>query len=426
MSEAAQPSDPIQSTKPDQKGFTSYQKLVIGLLAFLQFTIILDFMIMSPLGALLMPKLKITPAQFGFVVSVYAFSAGTAGLLAAGFADRFDRKKLLLFFYTGFVVGTLLCGLATTYQFLVFARMVTGLFGGVIGSIILAITTDLFALEVRGRVMGVIQAALSASQVLGLPLGLYFSNLWGWHAPFFMIVIVSSIVGVGILFYLKPIDGHLKLQNLRHPFKSLLETAFRPRYCLAYFTTALLTTGGFMLMPFASSFNVNNLGLTLEQLPIVYMVTGGVSIFTGPYIGRLSDRFGKLRVFGIGSAISIAMVTTYTHLNFAPLWLVITISVVMFMGISSRMITSMALVSAVPEPSRRGTFMSLNSSTQQITGGISTAIAGLVVAEGADGRLSHYDILGFIVVGAMVVSIFLMITISRIVGRSYHKNPELI
>ena len=175
--------------------FTRYQKFVIAMLAFLQFTIILDFMIISPLGAMMMPTLHITPQQFGLAVSSYAFSAGVSGLLAAGFADRFDRKRLLLFFYAGFMLGTLLCGLATTYPLLLVARIVTGLFGGVIGSVVLAIATDLFPLEMRGRVMGFIQTAFAASQVLGLPAGLYFANHWDWHAPFLAIIAVAVPAG---------------------------------------------------------------------------------------------------------------------------------------------------------------------------------------------------------------------------------------
>ena len=192
----------IPSTIEKSNLFTSYQKLVIAILAFLQFTIILDFMILSPLGAILIPTLKITTSQFGLVVSAYAFSAGISGFVAAGFADRFDRKKFLLFFYSGFVVGTLLCGIAPTYEFLLFSRVVTGMFGGVIGSIVFAIATDLFPMEVRGRVMGVVQTAFAASQVLGLPLGIYFSNHFGWHAPFIMIVMGSLSVGAVIFFFL--------------------------------------------------------------------------------------------------------------------------------------------------------------------------------------------------------------------------------
>jgi predicted MFS family arabinose efflux permease len=199
-----------ERVEPVVAGFSGYQKLVIGLLAFLQFTIILDFMILSPLGAILMPELKISPAQFGLVVSTYAFSAGVSGLAAAGFADRFDRKRLLLVFYGGFVAGTLMCGLARTYGFLLLARTVTGVFAGVIGSTVFAITTDLFAYQVRGRVMGILQTAFAASSVVGVPLALALSNRWGWNAPFLLIVAVGALVGVAAMRYLRPIDAHLQ------------------------------------------------------------------------------------------------------------------------------------------------------------------------------------------------------------------------
>jgi hypothetical protein len=197
--------------------FTRYQVAVVAILAFLQFTVVLDFMILSPLGAILMRDLGVSPARFGLVVSAYAFSAGISGLLAAGFADEFDRKRLLLFFYGGFVLGTTLCGLAPSYHLLLGARAITGMFGGVIGSISLAIVADLFPLEARGRVMGFVMTAFAASQVLGIPLGLYLSNAWGWHAPFLMIASVSAVVGVLIFATLRPIDGHLQQARDRKP-----------------------------------------------------------------------------------------------------------------------------------------------------------------------------------------------------------------
>src|SRR5450432_1621787 len=212
--------------------FSRYQKFVIAVLAFLQFSIILDFMIISPLGAMMMPTLHMSPQQFGLAVSSYAFSAGASGLLAAGFADRFDRKQLLLFFYAGFILGTLLCALATTYPLLLAARIVTGVFGGVIGSVVLAIATDLFALEVRGRVMGFIQTAFAASQVLGLPAGLYFANRWDWHAPFLAIIAVAVPAGLVILFWMKPVAAHLTLTQERSPFMHLAHTLAEPRYRL--------------------------------------------------------------------------------------------------------------------------------------------------------------------------------------------------
>lgn len=239
--------------------FSPYHQFVIAILAILQFTIVLDFMVLSPLSAILLDELTITTAQFGLVVSAYAFSAGISGIFAAGFADRFDRKRLLLFFYVGFIIGTLFCGLAPTYHSLLAARIVTGLFGGVMSSVSFAIITDLFPLEKRGRVMGFVQMAFAASQVLGIPFGLYLATKLDWHAPFLLIVALALIVLIAIIFYLKPVNEHLKLQTKQNAFVHLFKTASNKRYLKGFGATIFLATGGFMLMPFGSAFSVNNL-----------------------------------------------------------------------------------------------------------------------------------------------------------------------
>ncbi|RYZ89433.1 MAG: MFS transporter [Proteobacteria bacterium] len=403
--------------KPIITPFTGYQKFVIALIVFLQFTVILDFMIISPLGAMLMPALNITPSQFGLVVSVYAFSAGAAGLLAAGFADKYDRKKLLLFFYTGFVIGTLLCGIANSFTFLLIARLVTGLFGGVIGSIVFAITTDLFPMSMRGRVMGFVQTAFAASQILGLPLGLYLSNHWGWHMPFLMIVAVAAVVGFVIWFYLKPIDAHLKIQSDRSPFRHLLHTVSNGTYLFAFSATALLSLGGYMLMPFGSAFTVHNLKIDISDLPIIYLVSGIASMLIGPLVGRLSDRFGKFRTFLFGSLFGGVMVVIYTNMGPSPLWLVILVNALMFLGIFSRMIPSQALMSAIPDPASRGSFMSVSSSMQQIAGGLGSIVAGLVVVQQTDGFIQHFDILGYILVLTSAICLVMIYFINQWVER---------
>ena len=266
------------SNQPKEKIFSSYQVFVIAILSILQFCIILDFMVLSPLGAILLPQLKITTAQFGWVVSAYAFSAGASGILAAGFADKFDRKKMLLFFYSGFLLGTVFCAIAPDYTSLLAARIVTGIFGGVIGSVSFAIITDLFKFETRGRVMGFVQMSFAASQVLGLPVGMLLANKWGWHSPFLMIAGFSVIVISLIVIYLKPIAEHLKIKSDRNAFNHLAKTISQPQYLRAFLATTLLATGGFMLMPFGSAFSIHNLGLTLDKLPMMYFVTGIFSI----------------------------------------------------------------------------------------------------------------------------------------------------
>jgi predicted MFS family arabinose efflux permease len=392
---------------------SGYQKWVVALLAFLQFTLILDFMIISPLGAVLMPTLGITPAQFGLVVSSYAFSAGAAGLLAAGFVDRFDRKTLLLVFYGGFMLGTLLCGIAHSYQFLLVARMITGVFAGVVGSTVFAITTDLFSYQLRGRVMGVVQTAFAASSVAGIPLGLYLSNRWSWNAPFLLIVAVCALVAVVAARYLRPIDAHLRLPQDRNPLHHFFHTVTTPRYLQGFATTALLSTGGFMLMPYASAFSVHNLGIALDRLPLVYLITGVCSMIAGPLIGRASDAFGKFLVFSFGCVATIIMVTIYTHLGVTPIAVVILVNSLLFVGVSSRMISSSALISAIPQPADRGSYMSISSSIQQISGGIAATVGGLIVTQTATGALVDFDIVGYVLVGTTLITLVMMYFINR-------------
>jgi len=393
--------------------FSGYQKVVVGMLAFLQFAVILDFMLMAPLGALIMPALSVTPAQFGTVVSAYAFAAGISGLLTAGFADRFDRKKLLLVFYTGFVVGTAWCGVAQSFESLLFARVVTGFFGGVIGSVVLAIATDLFPPQMRGRVMGFIQTAFAASQILGIPIGIYLSNQWNWHVPFLALAALGVFGGLLIAWRMRPVAEHLKVPQEHSAFDHLRHTLTEPRYLLSFISVLFLATGGFMLMPFSSAFTVNNLGISLHDLPIIYLVTGIATIFVGPLVGKAADAFGKLRVFFIGTAVTITMVLIYTNLSDSTLIVVTVINVVLFIGIFSRMIPFQALMSQVPAQTQRGSFNAINASISQLAGGMASFVAGHIVQQGADGKLHHYDVAGYVVVGTSLLACVLMWRIQR-------------
>jgi predicted MFS family arabinose efflux permease len=407
---------PVAGTPERAAGFSRYQAALIALLALVQFTIILDFTIMSPLGAIIMPSLGITAAQFGVAVSAYAFSAGISGILAAGFADRFDRKRLLLFFYTGFTLGTVLCALAPSYHLLLLGRIVSGLFGGVMGSIVLAIVTDLFALRLRGRVMGYVQTAFAASQVLGIPAGLFLSNHWNWHVSFGALVGLSIAAMAAVMLLMRPVNGHLLLKQDRNAFRHLIATVSQPHYTLAFLVTTLLATGGYMLMPFGSAYTVNNLGIDIVHLPTIYLVSGLFSIFTGPLVGRASDRFGKYPTFAFGSIVSITMVLIYTHLGHVSLITAITVNVLMFVGIFSRMIPSQALISAIPEASQRGSFSAVSASLSQLSGGLGSVLAATIIAQNADGTLRHFDWLGYIVVATALFSLTAMYFVQKSVA----------
>lgn len=398
--------------------FTGYQKMVIFILAITQFTVILDFMVMSPLGDMLMKSLSLKPSAFGVAVSAYAFSAGISGLLTAGFADRFDRKKLLLFFYFGFIAGTVFCGLAHTYVVLVAARIITGLFGGVIGSISMAIITDLFSLQQRGRVMGFVQMGFGASQVLGVPIGLYLANALGWEAPFLMVAGLAVIIALVIMVKLKPVTQHLLLQNKKTAMVHLWHTVAKRDYRIGFAATALLSIGGFMMMPFGSAFAINNLGITAQQLPLLFMVSGVSSLIIMPVVGRLSDKISKFKLFMFASIWMMVMCVLYTNLSVTPFLLVVTFNILMMMGIMSRMIPSSALTSAVPDLEDRGAFMSINASLQQIAGGVAAAVAGMIVVQKNNfSPLEHYNIVGYVIVGISTIGILLMYRVSELVAR---------
>ena len=398
---------PKNNTSVLSKTFTSYQKIIIFLLAILQFTIVLDFMILAPLGDILMKSMNMSTKQFGTVVSAYAISACISGIFAAGFADKFDRKKLLLFFYAGFILGTYFCAISYNYETLFIARIITGLFGGVIGSISMAIITDIFTINQRGKVMGFVQMAFGGSQILGIPIGLVLANYWSWYATFYMVLILAFILGIALVIKLKPLTEHLKLINNKNALQHLLQTIKKKDYRIGFLATALLSMGGFLIMPFSTAFIVNNIHIAQSQVAIIFFFTGIFSIIIMPIVGKLSDKYDKLMIFGIGTIIAIVMVVIYTHLSPVPIWLVIIVNIVLFIGIMSRMVPATALNSAVPDAYDRGAYMSINSSLQQFAGGIAALFSGLVVVQKSkNSPIENFDVLGYVMVVLMLMCFY--------------------
>lgn len=395
--------------------FTSYQVFAITLLALTQFTVVLDFMVMSPLGDRLMKSMDLTTSQFGASVGAYAISAFASGLLTAGFADKFDRKKLLMFFYIGFILGTLFCGLSTSYPMLLAARIITGIFGGVIGSISMAIVADLFPINQRGRVMGFMQMGFGASQVLGIPISLYLANHWGWQSPFLMIVGLASLVLMLLAIKMQPIVEHLDKKSETNPFLHLWKTIKNRNYRIGFLTTAMLSLGGFMMMPWGSAFAINNLKITNEQLPILFMVAGVATLLIMPIIGKISDIANKFTIFTFASVWMMIVVVIYTNMSETPLWLVMIVNVAMMIGIMGRMVPAMALVTALPEMHDRGAFMSINSSLQQLAGGIASIIGGMIVVQKTKfSPLEHYNTLGYVVLVFALINIFMLYRVSKL------------
>lgn len=400
----------------ESTSFTPYQKFIIVILFLLQFTVTLDFIVISPLGDMLIKNLDMTTSSFGFVVSAYAFSAGISGLLAAGFADKFDRKKILIFFYTGFIIGTIFCAISSSYIMLLIARIVTGLFGGVIGSISLAIVADLFLINQRGRVMAYIQMAFAASLILGIPVGVYFANNWGWHSSFIMIAGIGILILIAIVTQMQSINKHLEFQSSKNPFLHLWGTLNNKEYRIGFTAIALLSIGAFMLQPFGTAFMVNNLHISQLQLPMIFFLIGLSILIIMPVIGKLSDKFNKFKLFTIASLLSIIMVIIYTNLNPIALWEIVAITILLYMAIMSRMIPASTLNTAIPEIKDRGAYMSVTSSLQQIAGGIAAVCAGFIVHQDTkQSPLENYDILGYVFAAITLCTIFLIWRVNQLV-----------
>ena len=393
--------------QPKGSPFTQYQIIVVSLLALTQFSVVLDFMVMSPLGDILMKSMKMTPGQFGVVVSSYALSAGFSGFLTASFADKFDRKKLLLFFYFGFIIGTLLCGLSSTYEFLVFSRIITGIFGGVISSISLAIVADVFDFNQRGRVMGFIQMGFGISQILGIPISLFLANQWNWQAPFYMIVGLSLMIFCVIYLVLKPVTDHLALQRA-NALKHMWNTIKNRQYRIGFIATAFMSLGGYLMMPWGSAFAVNNVGIAQSDLPLMFMIVGLITFAVMPLIGFISDRVNKFAVFTGASIIMAFSILIYSHLNQTSFFILVVVNGIMMMGIMARMIPSQALTASLPEIQDRGAFMSINSSLQQMAGGIAAMVSGMIVLQKSEtSPLERFDLLGYLVIAIILINIFL-------------------
>lgn len=399
---------------PFQKAsFTPSQRILIAILTILQFTVVLDFAVMAPMGSLLMRTLEITAPQFGYLVSSYAIAAGTSGFLLAGFVDRFDRKRILLILYAGFIIGTLLCAVAPNYQFLFIARLIAGLFGGVISGVSFAVITDIFKYEQRGSVMGFVQMAFSGSQILGIPIGLYLAVKWSWHVPFYLIVGLATINWFLIHRYMKSIPSRLKTAPLRF-YKVLFDVFSQKEYRMAFLTTFFLATGGFLMMPYSSPYLVFNLGIAEASLPIIFFSAGIGTLIFSPLFGRLSDAWGKFKVFLWGSVFASIMIAWYINVDYGHLGLLIFVFAGMMIFVSSRIISASAMITEVPNPEQRGAFMNINSAIQQMSGGIATIIGSVILIQNEDLTFANFHHLGWITIFTVLLGIVLMYRIHKL------------
>ncbi|ABR90034.1 transporter of the MFS superfamily [Janthinobacterium sp. Marseille] len=386
------------------------ERLFLLTIAGIQFTHILDFMIMMPLGPQLIRVLHIDTHQFGLLLSSYTFTAAASSLLAATYIDRFDRRKLMLVLYACFIIATLCCGLAPNFTFLLIARALAGAFGGILGGLVQTMVADVIPFERRGKALGTVMAAFSISTVAGVPLGLLLASTFttlGWRAPFFFIVLLAGIFWVIGYKLLPNMTAHLHNKPLGNVFQRIFAVAREPRHLTAFAFIAMIMMAGFTVIPYIALYMTTNVGLPESFITVVYLCGGAATFFTSQLIGRMADKYGKLKVYRRVALASFIPLLITTHLVPIAWWLVLINSTIFFILVPGRMVPGMAMVSAVPEAHVRGTFMTLISSVQMLSSGLATLIAGLIITRTPDGMIEHYDTVGYLAVACGVVTIWL-------------------
>jgi predicted MFS family arabinose efflux permease len=385
----------------------SRERWLLLTLAGIQFTHILDFMIMMPLGPQFREIFNITDAQFGVLVSAYTLAAGVSGLAASTYVDRFDRKRLLLTMYGLFALATLACGLAPTYEFLMGARLAAGLFGGVLSALSQTIVADVVPFERRGRAMAVVMSAFSFSTVAGVPLGLVLANHLGWHATFVAIALLSGVLVVVAIFTMPPLRAHLEAAQGRSAWSGIRQVLADANHLRAFAFSLAMMSAGFVAIPYITLYMRANVGLAADDIPYIYLVGGAATLVSARWVGRLSDRRGKVAVF---SALALALGVPLMALTLMPAWplpVVLVVSTLLFLVMSGRMIPGMAIVASAANPALRGTFMALNSATQSTAMGIAAFVGGQLISRGESGAVLGYWHAGLVGVVCSLLSIWL-------------------
>ncbi|MES2887583.1 MAG: MFS transporter [Pseudomonadota bacterium] len=365
-------------------------------LAGVQFTHILDFMVMMPLGPLFIDLFRISDAQFGWLVSAYTLAAGACGLLMAPYVDRFERKRLLLVAYAGFTLATLACAVAPSYAVLMLARVAAGAFGGVIGAMTQTLVGDLIPFERRGRAMGLIMASFSLSTVAGVPASLWLANRWGWHMPFLAIGGLSLALWLLAARFVPSFRVPVAQGGALSAWAQLRAGLVEPNHWRAFALSMCVVGAGMGIIPYITVFSTANIGITNEQLPLIYLAGGVATFFTSRLWGALSDNFGKVRVLrGLILASTLPLIIL-THLGPTPLWLYLVVTTAFFVFVSGRMVPTMALITGAAQPHLRGTFMTLQGCMQSVGMGVAAMVGGLLIGRDAQGLLTGYGWSGWL------------------------------
>ncbi|MEO0725533.1 MAG: MFS transporter [Bacteroidota bacterium] len=387
------------------------ERLLIFILAIIQFTHIVDFMIMMPLGKQFMEVYDISPQQFSFLVSSYAFSAFIAGLISALFIDRFDRRHAILVLYTGFTIGTLVCAMASSYTVFLAARAFTGAFGGTMGALILAVVGDVIPFERRGAAIGTVMIAFSAAAIAGVPAGIYLAGNYGVSMPFWVVGSLSIFVLIGAFFAIPSLRGHLVevdgQQVNASPQEVISAVTHDPNQRSALLFSLVLILGHFTIIPFIAPYLQLNVGFTENQVALLYAIGGSVTVVCMPLFGRLADRYGHATIFTFASVGAFFSIYAITNLPEVALPVALFIAATFFAVASGRNIPATTLVTSVVKAEKRGSFMSIRQSVNEAGLALSSLIAGLIVVERPDGSLGQYHLVGYFTIAMSILAVFL-------------------
>ena len=381
------------------------ERLLLFILAAVQFTHVLDFMIILPLGGELMGRFDISPAKWSGLTAAYSLSAAVVGFGAGFVMDRLPRRGTLLVLYAGFAVGTLGCALARSYEWLLVTRTLTGLCGGVASSVVGAMLADVIGPERRGRGMAVVVAAFPVAQVMGLPAGLWLSGRFGWHAPFFLLAGVSFVVLLVAAFALPSVPSVRAVASPVAQMRAILTHRVHVR---GFALSGVLLFAGALVAPFMASAMELNVGMDRDEISLMYFCSGVVTLFSTNLFGRLSDRFDKLHVLCGVSVFTIISVLVITRWEAAPLGVTLVLTTVFFVTMSGRFAPAMSMVANAVAPQFRGGFMSVNAAGQQACASAAHMVAGAMITQDAvSKRLIGYGDVGVLAAVMFVVSLFL-------------------
>jgi predicted MFS family arabinose efflux permease len=392
---------------PGLKRFAIKEYLVISILTLAHFLYLSDFLLMMSLGAQLISYFQITPQQLGMLITAYTFSAAIFGFLGAFFLDRFERKDSFMFVFTGFAIGIMICALSPNFLMFLAGRIITGAFAGNLMGLVLSLVGDTIKKSRSGTATSIVMSAFSIASLISIPAGLFLSNEIAWRTPFNMIAGIGLVVLICTYLFFPDVENHLNHKTRKKPIDIIRAVFTNKELLMILLFMFFLVSSGFSIMLFISPFLISNVGISQAELGSIYFLAGLGSILSGPFIGKIIDRYGVDKIFIASALISIVTTTMITSINSKNKYVAITLAIFFFIFQNSRFISATSLVTSKIDSEHRGSLMGINSSVQQLTGGITALISGWILSESSTGQLQNFEIIGVLSVTCTLISILI-------------------